>query len=77
LITKPRSDCNKHIIKREHYTRKNGEWKPKQKFETEEESLSWIKKHKMLKYTPYICKVCGFWHIGMKNIQSDINEITK
>lgn len=63
-----RSDCNKHIIKREHYTRKNGEWKPKQKFETEQEALSFIKKHKMYKYTAYICKVCGKWHIGIKNI---------
>ena len=63
-----RSDCNKHIIKREHYARKNGEWKPKQKFETEQEALSFIKKHKMYKYTAYICKVCGKWHIGIKNI---------
>ena len=63
-----RSDCNKHIIKREHYARKNGEWKPKQKFETEQETLSFIKKHKMYKYTAYICKVCGKWHIGIKNI---------
>ena len=63
-----RSDCNKHVIKREHYTRKNGEWKPKQKFETEQEALIFIKKHKMYKYTVYICKVCGKWHIGIKNI---------
>jgi len=61
-----RSDCNKHIIKREHYVRKDGEWKPKQKFETELEALSFIKKHKMYKYSAYVCKVCGKWHIGMK-----------
>ena len=42
------------------------EWKPKQKFETEQEALSFIKKHKMYKYTAYICKVCGKWHIGIK-----------
>ena len=63
---KPRSDCNKHVIKREHYSKKEGEWKPKQKFETEQEALTYIKKHKMYKYTTYICKVCGKWHIGIK-----------
>ena len=66
LINTIRSDCNKHIIKREHYTRKNSNWKPKQKFETKEEADSYIKKHKMYKYSSYICKVCGQWHIGMK-----------
>lgn len=62
-----RSDCNKHTIKREHYTRKDGEWKPKQKFESEHEALTFIKKHKMYKYTAYVCKVCGKYHIGIKN----------
>lgn len=72
MITKPRSDCNKHTIKREHYARKNGEWKPKQKFDTEQDALSFIKKHKMYKYTAYICKVCGKWHIGIKNKKLNI-----
>lgn len=62
-----RSDCNRHVIKREHYARKDGEWKPKKKFESEEEANNWIKKYKMKKYSAYICKVCGHWHIGMKN----------
>jgi hypothetical protein len=56
------------VIKREHYAKKDGEWKPKKKFETEKEALAFIKKHKMYKYIPYVCKVCGKWHIGMKNI---------
>ena len=30
------------------------------------QKLSFIKKHKMYKYTTYICKVCGKWHIGIK-----------
>ena len=64
-----RSDCNKHKIKREHYTRKDGEWKPKQKFESEQEALTFINKHKMHKYTAYVCKVCSKWHIGIKNIK--------
>jgi len=76
LINKPRSDCNKHIIKREHYSKKNGEWKPKQKFETEQDALSFIKKHKMYKYTAYICKVCGKWHIGIKKYNNLTNEVT-
>ena len=67
MINKPRSDCNKHVIKREHYARKEGEWKPKQKFETEEDANIYINKHRMYTYTSYICKVCGKWHIGMKN----------
>ena len=61
-----RSDCNKHVIKREHYARKNGEWKPKKKFQTKEEADFWIKTYKLYKYTSYVCKVCGAWHIGMK-----------
>ena len=66
MITKPRSDCNKHTIKREHYARKNGEWKPKKKFNSQEEADNWIKTYKMYKYTSYVCKVCGYWHIGIK-----------
>ena len=66
MIAKPRSDCNKHPIKREHYTRKNGEWKPKQKFDSQEEAEAFIKKHKMYGYVPYVCSVCGSIHIGMK-----------
>ena len=66
MIYKPRSDCNKHIIKREHYTHKDNEWKPKKKFENEEDALVWIDKYKMYVYNPYICIVCGKYHIGMK-----------
>ena len=69
-----RSDCNKHIIKREHYTKKDGDWKPKKKFDTEESAQEWIKQYKMYRYSPYICKVCGKWHIGMKNIKIEYNE---
>lgn len=65
-----RSDCNKHIIKREHYTRKNGEWKPKKKFDSQDEADNWITEHKMYKYTSYMCQVCGKWHVGMKTIKT-------
>ena len=61
-----RSDCNKHIIKREHYTRKDGNWKPKKQFDSDEEANKWIKKYKLYGYLSYICKVCGKWHIGIK-----------
>lgn len=63
-----RSDCNKHIIKREHYCRKNGVWKPKKPFSSKEDADGWIKKYKMHGYTPYICKECGKWHVGKKHI---------
>ena len=59
-----RSDCNKHIIKREHYARKNGLWKPKKQFTSKEDADAWIKKYKMNGYQSYLCKVCGKWHIG-------------
>lgn len=77
MINKPRSDCNKHTIKREHYTKKDGDWKPKQKFDTKEDAISYIKKHKMYGYTSYLCKVCSKWHIGMKKENIDNNETTK
>lgn len=71
MIAKPRSDCNKHSIKREHYVKKDGEWKPKKKFETDKEANEWIKKYKMYKYTSYICKVCGKYHVGIKKLNID------
>lgn len=61
-----RSDCNKHIIKREHYTKKDGDWKPKKKFDNVSDADDWIKKYKMYGYNSYRCKVCGKYHIGMK-----------
>lgn len=66
MIIKARSDCNKHTIKREHYTRKNGEWKPKQRFNTSEDAKCFIDKNKMYGYNAYVCTVCGAWHIGIK-----------
>ena len=68
-MNRPRSDCHKHICKREHYARKNGKWKPKKKFLSEDDAHSWIKKYKMYKYIPYVCKQCGKWHIGIKKIK--------
>ena len=75
MIQRIRSDCNKHIIKREHYTKKDGDWKPKKKFDKEEDATKWIKQYKMYRYSPYIYKVCNKWHIGMKNINIE-NETT-
>ena len=59
-----RSDCNKHVICREHYTRKKGQWKPKKQFENQADANYWIRKYKMRGYTPYICPVCKKKHIG-------------
>lgn len=61
-----RSDCNKRIIKREHYCQKDGMWKPKKSFDSEEEAMRWIKKYKMYGYKTYLCKICGKIHIGKK-----------
>ena len=63
---KSRSDCNKHIVKREHYSRKNGIWKPKKQFKSQQDAEYWINKYKMYGYSTYICKVCGGWHIGLR-----------
>lgn len=65
----PRSDCNKHIIKREHYTRKNNQWKPKRKFNNKEEAEDWINKYKMIGYKAYRCRVCGYYHIGKQKCE--------
>ena len=62
--SKPRSDCNKHIIRRWHYTRKNGSWKPKKKFDDDLSANEWISKYKMRGYVSYRCPECGGWHIG-------------
>ena len=64
--SKARSDCNKHIIKREHYTRKNGLPKPKKVFNSEQDAEAWIRKYKMFGYVAYKCGVCGKIHIGKK-----------
>lgn len=62
--SKPRSDCNKHIVRRWHYTRKNGKWKPKKQFNSKEDADAWINKYKMAGYNAYVCEECGSWHIG-------------
>ena len=66
-----RSNPHKRVIKREHYCRKDGQWKPKFKFASEEAAQCECKRMKIngyRTYHPYICKVCGYWHIGMKKI---------
>lgn len=66
MINKARSDCNKHTIRREHYTRKNGLWKPKKCFDAKSDADLWIKRYKMLGYRSYVCSECGKIHIGKK-----------
>lgn len=63
-----RSDCKPRGVKRYHYTRKNGSWKPKKPFETKAEALSFIKKYKMFAYVAYLCPECNKWHIGSNKI---------
>ena len=65
---KSRSDCNKHLKPREHYTKKNGRSKPKKTFKSEVDAQVWIRKYGMFGYVAYRCCICGKWHIGkMKN----------
>ena len=53
-------------VPKANYIAIRGQGNPKQKFESEHEALTFIKKHKMYKYTAYVCKVCGKYHIGIK-----------
>ena len=57
---------NKHSSKRFHYCRKNGKWKPKKGFCSQEDADSFIEKHKMTDYISYLCPHCNMWHIGKK-----------
>lgn len=66
MYFKPRSDCNKHILRRWHYTKKKGKVKPKKKFNSIEEAESWINKYKMIGYAAYVCPQCAAVHIGKK-----------
>lgn len=59
-----RSDCNKHIPHRYHYTYKKGHPKPKKPFGSEDEADEYIKHYKLTRYKSYICPQCGAWHIG-------------
>lgn len=59
-----RSDTHSHSHPREHWTRKNGQWKPKVRFNSIQEALDYIKHHRMEGYTAYICPYCGAIHIG-------------
>ncbi len=52
---------------REHYSKKQGRWKPKQPFSTEHKAKHWLCRHWWLKhdgYTIYRCSICGCWHVG-------------
>lgn len=50
-----------------HWTRKKGSWKPKRSFSSFEEAEAYIKKHRIVKYKAYRCKVCGAIHIGYEH----------
>lgn len=52
---------------REHYTKKNGVWKPKMGFPDEIGALNFIRTHMYFLdngYTAYRCQYCGYWHVG-------------
>lgn len=54
---------NKH--KRYHYYKKDGKWKPKIKFDSQESAEKYLKqRHKTEEYNIYVCPYCGKYHIG-------------
>lgn len=57
------------LAPREHYSKKNGSWKPKMAFENEASCHNYIEQHSYFKkngYVGYLCSVCNKWHIGKK-----------
>lgn len=61
------------IAPREHFTRKNGSWKPKHAFENEAEADNFIEHRRYFRengYKAYICPLCGQWHIGHSEEQT-------
>lgn len=61
-----RSDCNKHIPHRVHYTRKKNQWKPKHPFDSKDAAQDYIVHYKRIGYKAYVCPICGKWHIGFE-----------
>lgn len=63
-------------IPREHFTRKNGSWKPKHPFDNEASAANYIAMHDYFMrngYVPYVCGFCGCWHIGRRDQGSSPN----
>ena len=54
-------------VPREHYVKKNGAWKPKMVFLSEDKAVDYISAHCLAdSYTIYKCTICGKFHIGHK-----------
>lgn len=55
----------KRHYKQMHWTYRNGEQKAKKGFATLDEALLFMKRNKFEgEVCPYVCDVCGMWHIG-------------
>jgi hypothetical protein len=50
----------------EHWTRKKGRKLPKKAYTSLSDAVAFLDENPKLKekYSPYICSVCGKWHIG-------------
>jgi len=48
----------------EHWTQKHGRHVPKKQFTSLEECIEFLRENKIRGYHPYVCSVCGQWHIG-------------
>lgn len=48
----------------QHWVYRNGQRSPKHTFSDLEDALRYIRVNKKEGITPYVCGVCGGWHIG-------------
>ena len=50
----------------QHWVRKGGKHVPKVAYRTIFDAVAFLDEHPKLKekYSPYVCSVCGQWHIG-------------
>ena len=52
----------------QHWTHKRGKHVPKVSYKTLNDAIAFLDSRPKLKekYYPYVCSVCGNWHIGHK-----------
>lgn len=61
------------LAPREHYTKKNGSWKPKMSFETEASADNWVLLHSSpgLTWRVYECPICHKYHLSSIRKEED------
>ena len=52
----------------QQWTQKHGKYVPKMQFKTLAHVLRYMSEHHIKDYyTPYVCSICGMWHIGHRH----------